>query len=355
MPNLLTLAVAGGRKTQGLVDHCKELPTDRRVLIVTFTQTNQQELIHRLGTQVGDRHNLEVLGWYTFLLRHFAKPFLPFKFPRERVGGFNFEGRPSMYANGKQRFMDVSNQIYACELGRLARELMAATPMLLRRLESIYDEILIDEVQDLSGYDWKIVHELLGSGIDVRMVGDVRQAVLSTNPRGQKNKRYGYAGALEWFLVREKVGLLSIDYATTTYRCRTEIATFSDTIFDASWGFPGTKSENHAVSEHDGVYLVNSKHVHQYVEQYRPQCLRSTIASGKEFALDFMNFKLSKGATFERVLIMPTAPIKAFIQKQTYLEATSAAAFYVAATRAKQSLAIIIDKPGNSKLPVWGP
>jgi len=355
MPNLLTLAVAGGRKTQGLVDHCNAIPTERRVLVVTFTQTNQQELIHRLGSQAGDRHNIEVLGWYTFLLRHFAKPFLPFKFPGERVGGFNFEGRPSMYANGKQRFMDGSNQIYACELGRLARELMAATPALIRRLECLYDEILVDEVQDLSGYDWEIVHELLESRIDVRMVGDVRQAVLSTNPRGQKNKQYGYAGALAWFLVREKAGLLSIDYATTTYRCRTEIATFSDTIFDASWGFPGTTSENHVVSEHDGVYLVHSKHVNQYVEQYRPQCLRSTIASGKEFALDFMNFKVSKGATFERVLIVPTAPIKAFIQKQTYLESTPAAAFYVAATRAKQSLAIIIDKPGNSKLPVWVP
>lgn len=47
---------------------------------------------------------------------------LPFKFPGERVGGFNFEGRPSMYANGKQRFMDGNNKIYACELGRLARE-----------------------------------------------------------------------------------------------------------------------------------------------------------------------------------------------------------------------------------------
>ncbi len=161
--------------------------------------------------------------------------------------------------------------------------------------------------------------------------------------------------AREWFLVREKGGLLSIDYATTTYRCRTEIATFSDSIFDASWGFPGTTSENHAVSEHDGVYLVHSKHVEQYVERFRPQCLRSTIASGKELPFDFMNFKVSKGATFERVLIMPTAPIKAFIQKQIYLESTPAAAFYVAATRAKQSLAIIIDKPGNSKLPVWVP
>jgi superfamily I DNA/RNA helicase len=68
-----------------------------------------------------------------------------------------------------------------------------------------------------------------------------------------------------------------------------------------------------------------------------------------------MNFKISKGVTFERVLIMRPAPIKSFIQRQTCLESTPAAAFYVAATRAKQSLAIIIDKPGNSKLPVWVP
>jgi hypothetical protein len=38
---------------------------------------------------------------------------------------------------------------------------MAATPVLLRRFESLYDEILIDEVQVLGGYDWEIVHELL--------------------------------------------------------------------------------------------------------------------------------------------------------------------------------------------------
>ncbi len=67
MPNHLTLAVAGGRKTQGLVDHCKALPTDRHVLLVTFTQTNQQELIQRLSSQVGDRHSMEVIRDVTFI------------------------------------------------------------------------------------------------------------------------------------------------------------------------------------------------------------------------------------------------------------------------------------------------
>jgi superfamily I DNA/RNA helicase len=355
MPNHLTLAVAGGRKTQGLVEHCNATAPDRRVALVTFTQTNQQEIRHRLSVHAGDRHHLAVLGWYTFLLRHFAQPFLRFKFPKERVGGFDFDGRPHQKAVGKDRYMNRSNQIYSCELGRLAYELMQATPTLLRRLECLFDELLIDEVQDLSGYDWEIIRVLLQSRIDVRMVGDVRQAVLSTNPRGQKNKRFGYAESLEWFRERKAEGLLDISYATTTYRCRSEIAIFSDSIFDADWGFPGTTSENAELSGHDGVFLIHSRHVPDYVQRFGPQCLRYSAISGKQYDLDYMNFKVSKGSTFERVLIAPTAKIEAFIKNNIYLESTTAAAFYVAVTRAKQSLAIIIDQSGNSTLPVWVP
>lgn len=355
MPNHLALAVAGGRKTQSLIEHCQSLSAERRVAIITFTQNNQQEICHRLAAQAGDRHNLEVMGWYRFLLHHFAKPFLRFKFPKLRVRGFDYEGRPFRMAKGKDRFMNRSHELYSCELGRLSAELMGTTSALLRRLECLYDEILIDEVQDLSGYDWEILDALLESRIEVRMVGDMRQAVLSTNPRGQKNKQYGYAAALKWFRDREASGLLDITYKTKTYRCRPEIATFSDSIFHSSWGFPHTTSENSMVTGHDGVFLIHSQHVNQYVERFQPQCLRHSMGSAKQFSLNFMNFKASKGSTFERVLIAPTAKIEAFLKKNVHLESTSAAAFYVAATRAKQSLAIILDSPGGSELPIWVP
>lgn len=355
MPNHLTLAVAGGRKTQGLIEHCQSLSAERRVAIITFTQNNQQEIRHRLAAQAGDRHNLEVLGWYRFLLRHFAKPFLRFKFPKLRVKGFDYEGHPFRMAQGKDRFMNRNHEIYGCELGRLSAELMETTPTLLRRLECLYDEILIDEVQDLSGYDWEILHALLESHIEVRMVGDVRQAVLSTNPRGQKNKQYGYAGALKWFRECEASGILDITYKTKTYRCRTEIAAFSDSIFHSSWGFPVTTSENPVVTGHDGVFLIHSQHVNEYVERFQPTCLRHSANSAKQLSLNFLNFKASKGSTCERVLIAPTKKIEGFLKKNVHLEATSAAAFYVAATRAKQSLAIILDSPGGSELPIWVP
>lgn len=356
MANHLTLAVAGSRKTQGIADYCAGMPRNRRALVVTYTQANQNELRHRLATYAGDHQGIEVMGWYTFLLHHFAKPFLPFKFPGKRVHGFNFDGRPVMMAKGLHRFFDSNGAAYACELGRLSNELISDSKgALLRRLECIYDEIMIDEVQDLSSHDWEIIDALLKSRIDVRMVGDVRQSVLATNPRSAKNKKYAYMEVIGWFRDRQSQGLLEITERTTTWRCHSDIATFSDTIFDTAWLFPKTNSENKIRTGHDGVFLLRKNDVAAYVKQYNPHCLRHDVRSGKEFKLNFMNFKVSKGSTHERVLIVPTSGIIKFLQAGVNLEAGPAASFYVAVTRAKQSVVIVIDTPGKSVIPYWEP
>jgi hypothetical protein len=356
MAKRVTLAVAGSRKTQGIVEHCAGLPLARRVLALTYTQKNQQELLDRLARYAGDHLNIQVLGWFTFLLRHFAKPFLPFMFPGERVRGFNFEGMPFRMAKGKARFLDKGGAVYRAELGRLAFELITASKgALIRRLEGIYDEILIDEVQDLSAYDWDILDALLGSSTEMWMVGDTRQAVLATNGRSSKNKKYAYADAINWFRSREKRGLVEISESAVTWRCHPQIAAFSDLIFDPSWAFPVTVSKNEAVTGHDGVFLIRGEHVPAYVSAYRPQGLRHSAASAKSLDLDFMNFKVAKGATFARVLIAPTSPISDFIRSGVSMEPLAASSFYIAVTRAEQSVAIVLDDPGSSNLQYWSP
>ncbi|WP_322008017.1 UvrD-helicase domain-containing protein [Paraburkholderia tropica] len=356
MPNFVTLAVAGSRKTQSVIEHCASLPTERRALVLTFTQANQEELRRRLAQYAGDHLGVEVMGWYTFLLRHFAKPFFPFKFPGKRVLGFNYEGRPFTLAKGIHRFLDSKDAAYACELGRLSNELISASGgSALRRLEALYDEILVDEVQDLSAHDWEILDHLLDSTIDIRMVGDIRQSVLATNPRSAKNRRYAYADSIEWFRERERQNRLSIIERAVTWRCHQGIASFSDTIFDSTWAFPPTRSLNEVTTEHDGVFLLKKQHIEAYIERFSPQCLRHSVSSGAKLDLPFINFKVSKGATYKRVLILPTAPITAFIQKGVALEAGPAASFYVAVTRAEQSVAIVLDKCGETALPFWVP
>ena len=356
MTNYLTLAVAGSRKTQGIVEHCASLPHDRRALVVTYTQNNQAELRERLSTYAGDHPAIHVMGWFTFLLRDFARPFLPFKFPGKRVRGFNFDGRPHQMAKGLRRFLDSNEAVYACELGRLAHELVGASKgALVHRLECIYDEILIDEVQDLSSHDWEIIDALLYSSLHIRMVGDIRQLVLSTNPRSTKNKKYAYAEVINWFREREKRGVLEITENATTWRCHPDIAAFSDKIFDSSWSFPRTNSRNNTVTGHDGVFLVRPEHIDAYIAEFNPRCLRSSRNSGKAFDLDYLNFGLAKGMEYKRALVVPTDGIIKFIQAGNYLEPKPAANFYVAVTRAAQSVAIVIQKPGASALPFWEP
>ncbi len=154
-------------------------------------------------------------------------------------------------------------------------------------------------------------------------------------------------------LIARHVGDLQL--GVFTWRCHPQIAAFSDTIFDSSWEFPATQSKNDISTDHDGVYLVTAEHVNAYVDKYKPQCLRHSVSSGKSFDFDFLNFKVSKGMTYERVLIIPTAPIAKFLQTVAYLEPTPASSFYVAVTRAKQSVAIVLDKAGAAALPFWRP
>jgi hypothetical protein len=187
------------------------------------------------------------------------------------------------------------------------------------------------------------------------MVGDIRQSVLSTNPRGQKNKQYQYANAIQWFRDRQNKGLLEINERNSTWRCRPEIAALSDTIFDKDWGFPKTESKNEKITGHDGVFFVKERDVYTYVENFQPQCLRHGASSGKNFSLNFINFKVAKGATFDRVLIIPTDGIAKFLQTGKNLEPGPAAAFYVAVTRAAQSVAIALENPGNSIFQYWQP
>ena len=356
MGNSLILSVAGSGKTHGIANYCASVVRSRRILVLTFTRANQLEVATRLRRLAPNHEAVEVVGWYTFLLRDFVRPFIPFKFPARRVLGFNFDGRPHRYATGHARFMDKSGAVYACELARLASELVGQSGgALLRRLQCLYDEIVIDEVQDLSGHDWDILDELLPSTLDLRLVGDLRQAVLSTNPRSSKNKKYANASAVHYFRERASRGELTIEEQNVTRRCHPLIARFSDSIFAPSFGFAETQSMNQRTTEHDGVFLLSEEHVDAYRKRFMPRCLRHSASSGKAFDLDYCNFKQVKGLTFERVLIIPTSGIAHFLRKGKFLPAGPASAFYVAVTRAAQSVAIVLDKPGACTLPQWSP
>ncbi len=358
--NTATLAVAGARKTQSIVEACATGDPQKRRLILTFTQTGQLDLERRLKAACPAECVPDVLGWYSFLLRHWVRPFLPLMYPGRRLRGFNFEGEPRknrygvVIASGAERFLDGESRAYKLFLSKLAVDVAsAAEGTVVSRLQRMYDEIYIDEVQDLTGYDLDVLELLLQSTSTIRLVGDIRQSVFDTNPRDPKYPQFRGIKMLDWFKQQEEAGRLEIRHSSETWRSVQEVASFSDLIFDAALAFPATASRQTATSDHDGVFAIAPEHLAEYTAQFNPACLRQAVTTAIPDGLDAVNFGISKGLTLHRVLIFPTGPMKQFLIKGTPLAPKTACGLYVGVTRAVHSVTFVLNHPEKTSLTVW--
>jgi DNA helicase-2/ATP-dependent DNA helicase PcrA len=344
----LQLSVAGGRKTQSIVDACAAAPPRRRLLLLTYTLTNREALRSRVAALEPLSSAIEVKGWFSFLMNHWIKPYLPLRFDEQRLGGLNFEGDPGRHAKGQARFLDSDARAYGLHLAQLAVDVNeASSRAVLDRLARIYDEIHIDEVQDLK--------LLLGSPIDLNLVGDVRQALLSTNPRERKNSQYKGIKIKKWFEEQERAGRLAVTHSARTWRCNQALANFADSIFDESFGFPPTESQNMRETGHDGIFVIAREDAADYVKTFNALCLRPGANTAKGVDLPFTNIGVSKGMDVERVLVWPTGRATDFLRNGKKLDGLACCSLYVAVTRARASVAFVVEKPNQFPFPAWSP
>lgn len=340
----VVLAVAGGHKTQSIVDACQS-DESKKVLVVGYTISSQEELARRIH-QGRVRTHAEVTGWFSFLMQHLIRPYLPLLYPGTHLTGLNFDGDPGRYATGLARFMDHDGRAYKLHIAKLAYEVMKASQgAAMDRLGRIYEEIFIDEVQDLGGWDLEIIEALLTSPIQVTMVGDLRQALLDTEARDPKNSGFRGEKLINWFLAMENKNLLKIEHRPTTYRCNQAIAKFSDTIFEPTLGYQATQSASSESHSHSGIFTVSEELAAQYQATFDALCLRHSVSSGRALQLPFLNFGVAKGKTAPHVLIYPTQTIRTFLATRTPLDGRAACGLYIAVTRAQHSVAFVTNQP----------
>ncbi len=353
--NQLTLAVAGSGKTTQIVDECAASDDPSGILVLTYTLTNQAIVADRLRQTAGKHGTVRVQGWFSFLISEIARPFVPVIFPEARVLGFDFKSEPQIYvsADDQNRYFTRGGQVRRVHLAQLCFKILQAFgDQVIDRLSRIYHHIYIDEAQDLSGYDLEILEVLFASPIEMRLVGDVRQAIIATNEREAKNKKYRYMGIWTWFQEQTRTGRLQITQRNMTRRYPPDIAELADSLFDSSHGFHATISKNHAELDHSGVWLVKESDVPTYVRRFSPLFLKHpNSAKGEPY--EFIHFRLSKGMESDHVLIWPTGNIKKLLKKGTPLDDGPATHLYVAVTRARQSVAFVLDSPGQCTFPHW--
>lgn len=334
--NEIILAAAGTGKTTQLVERIGQLE-NKRILVTTYTDENTKLIKSLLYKKYGFLPpNILVLSWYTFLLRDGIRPFqncLDIKARIESIAWIN----KKLY-HKKYDFITQGNRVYRDKAAEFICECNTASRgALIRRLESIYDYIFIDEMQDLTGYDLAFLELLFNSKISIWGVGDPRQSILRTN-YALKNKQYSKEALIKWLKQQEKAGKLTLEEMNTCYRCRPSICDFANKIFP---DYPLMVSGNSSIVEAEGIVMIPLDQVDDYIRRYQPVILRKWIKTDTK-GYSAINIGVAKGKTFERVLLFPTQTMLRFIKNpQDNDNFKEKELLYVAITRAKYSVAVV--------------
>lgn len=382
MVRKLILACAGAGKTSYIVRRATEMAERGKVvLILTYTEKNQGELLRQICQSTKTKckpANIVIKGWFTFLLEEMVRPYQRCIFDK-RVPGIFFNSSDPHLVNGRvkkgraEKVGDKFNDLYFLTAGegnahttyisklavRVHEESQGKTA---RRLSSIYDAVFIDEVQDLTGWDYDVVKAVSAAGASViECVGDFRQTIYRTSvnrksPQTSEQKLKAFT----------EMGFLT-EHQNESRRSIQAICSFADLVDAASGSYPATKSLVEEVPlsfrDHQGIVAVSRRYVREYMERYAPVALRHNKNEEQEL-LDgraAYNFGEAKGLTFDRVLVVPTKKYCAFLEgnaKPFEKDKTEGSKnkLYVAITRARYSVAFLVEsqslRPG---IAVWTP
>jgi DNA helicase-2/ATP-dependent DNA helicase PcrA len=272
--------------------------------------------------------------------------------PHKR-NGRNIPGRAEkngVFFNPKHFLTIKGGKAHTTYLSKLATRINSASGgRSISRLSEIYGAVFIDEVQDLTGWDFEIIKSVSASNIaQFCCVGDFRQTLYSTHSTTKKPKDNNEK--IEHF---ERIGL-TLEQLNISWRCEQEICDFADLVHGDEGVYEPTESKLKEIdpeyAAHTGVFVVRPDSVSEYIDKYKPVILRSTRNSQKELCegQEVYNFGEAKGLGFKRVLICVTGKHKKFLAGEDKVFAGDKTpkaknALYVAITRAKFSVAFLYD------------
>lgn len=380
MPNKLCMAGAGSGKTHKVItESIAEINRGGKVLVVTYTTSNQQELRRRFLEVFGAHSDRFVVkGLFSFYLEDMVRPYQQALFA-QRIDGICFNQRnPHMkpdstfmlpgYAeqlddksyNPKHFLTSCKTKAHTGFLAKLASRIMKATKNSAAvRLGEIYTRVFFDEVQDLVGWDYEVL-----KGLDkvmptpITCVGDFRQTVYETT-FGQKAPKT----AAEKIAAFKSMGFED-ESLTLNRRCIQPICDVADAVHIGAYA--ATESAVKKVPtefvHHIGIFIVRESDVAEYIKVFDPMVLRWSVTSGaKLFPTEARcyNFGGSKGLGFDRVLVLPTEKQLHFVldgrKPFPAKDETAQNKMYVAITRARYSLGFIVPdkKAAGLRFPIW--
>lgn len=184
MDKRVIFAVAGSGKTTYIVD---SLTAEKRSLIVTYTNSNYDNLAQKIISKFNGLwpEKVTLMTFFQFLYRFCYKPFLS---DRCRARGIIYSPNPTRKWSQTQRayYLTDTNYFYSNRLS-LFLDKAGVMPDIRHRIETYFDEFIIDEVQDISGRDFTFLEKLMETNINMLFVGDFYQHTYNTSLDGNTN------------------------------------------------------------------------------------------------------------------------------------------------------------------------
>ena len=214
--NNVFLAVAGAGKTTKIVTEVLNQKSAKRVAIITYTNKAVASIIEKFHEKncgvIPSR--VDVFTWYGFLYNECVLPYQRSMFSVAKMKGLTFENHyGKVYTFPKtdiKRYVTKNGQLKAKQASEFVVECTTKDQSLVKRISEIYEEVVIDEVQDLAGADLDLIESFMNDqNIRVILIGDSRQATFSTHS-SIRNKKFKGLNMLNYFQELKKSGLIEL-------------------------------------------------------------------------------------------------------------------------------------------------
>ncbi|WLR41732.1 hypothetical protein LC087_12770 [Bacillus carboniphilus] len=327
-------AVAGSGKTSFIINQLSN-DDNKRILIITYTTANQENLKRKVIGKFGHiPNNIFIFGYFEFLLKFIVKPLCPYT-----VRDICFE---NPHFRDRNPFTKDKKMIYS---NKVAKYILEYLPDFKKRMDTYFDEVYIDEMQDLGSDDFLWMLSLANLQIPVTLVGDFFQATFSSSRRG--NHLSNLYSNLNLYQRKIQESGFHFDGTTLVYshRCTPTVCNFvKDKVGISIESANASHSEIGLTSDQvEMINILENKRIKKLFYQ-----------NAKRFKVNSENWGNSKGSSYEHVCVVLNETTYKLFEKNKLIDlaAITKSKFYVACTRTKGDLHFIRERdiPADYKL-----
>lgn len=367
---LICIAKAGAGKTTFITNEKSSLAEElksKRVLYITHTNQNTENLREKLLNSKINFKYYKVMTFFSFIFQDFIKPYrfsIEQNFKLKSISGLYFRnplGKSYINHNDPKFWQSKSGGLYGDKLSALITDKRydRCFDLATKRLDLFYDYLIIDEFQDIVNPELKILKKLgkkvINTHLKILMVGDLFQSCVEKTSENVTPYNKLKVETSEEDFIRKELGFrkkyfdVETKKLSNSYRvCKNVCNYINKNLFIDIGSNVNTSNRNGKIklcknlNDVQNVLQDTSCKILVYSKDIRKQICKTYNIDDRRI----INYGVSKGMQYLKVAIVLTNELSAAVENGdfTKIKPSSINKFYVALTRSKTDVFLILSK-----------